>query len=119
MRHQIEAQVLRIYVGEQDHYGTGLLYAEIVSNLKKLNISGVTVFHGVEGFGAHKLLHTMRFEDLFVGLPVVIEAIDIPDRIEAAAAAMNEMIVEGLVTVQDVTAIRYIKDPKLEDKGVA
>jgi PII-like signaling protein len=44
----------------------------------------------------------------------VVEAVDIPDRIELAAAALDEMVVEGLVTIQDLTATRYMKDPKLE-----
>jgi len=86
----------------------------IVSKLKELEIAGVTVFHGIEGFGAHKQLHTTRLENLFVGLPIVVEAVDIPDRIELAAAALDEMVVEGLVTIQDLTATRYMKDPKLE-----
>jgi hypothetical protein len=103
---------MRVYVGEQDQFHGGSLYAAVVSKLRELDIAGVTVVHGTEGFGAHRQLHTARFENLFQGLPMLIEAVDIPDRISVAIAAMDEMIEEGLVTVQDVTAIRYMKDPK-------
>ena len=112
MRTQTTAQVLRVYIGEQDQYRGGPLYAAIVGRLKELGVAGVTVIHGTEGYGAHKQLHTVRFENLFQGLPMLVEAVDEPDRIGIAVAALDEMIVEGLVTIQDVTAIRYVKDPK-------
>lgn len=112
MRQQTQAQVLRIYVGEQDQFHGGPMYAAIVAKLKEVGIAGVTVIHGVEGYGAHKQLHTARIENLFVSLPILIEAVDIRDRITVAESALDEMLVEGLVTVQDVTATRYIKDPK-------
>ena len=112
MRNQSKAQVLRVYIGEQDQYHGGPLYASIVGKLKDLGIAGVTVIHGTEGYGVHRQLHTVRFENLFVDLPILIEAVDIEERITIAVAALDEMIVEGLVTIQDVTAIRYIKDPK-------
>lgn len=112
MKHQTKAQVLRVYVGEQDQFHGGPLYAAVVTRLKEIGIAGVTVIHGMEGYGAHKQLHTTRFENLFQGLPMLIEAVDVADRISIAVAALDEMIVEGLITIQDVDAIRYVKDPK-------
>jgi PII-like signaling protein len=111
MRQKIQAQVLTIYVGEQDHYQGGPLYATIVERLKEAGIAGATVLHGAEGYGAHGHLHTDRILVLFEGLPMVIQAVDIPERINTALALLDEIIGEGLVTVQDVQAIRYNKDP--------
>jgi PII-like signaling protein len=109
MRSEIDAQVLTVYVGENDRYRSGLLYAAIVESLKNAGIAGVTVFQGVEGFGAHHKLHTARFESLFQGLPVVIESVDERSKIESVLPLLDLMVEEGLVTVQDVRAIRYTK----------
>lgn len=111
MKQTTKAQMLRVYMGEQDHSHGGLLYPAVVARLRELGVAGVTVLHGVEGYGAHGKLHTARFENLFTDLPIVVEAVDIPERIALAAAALDELIAEGLVTISDVTAIRYTKDP--------
>ncbi len=110
MRVQTKAQVLTIYVGEQDQWHGGPLYAAVVERLKGAGIAGVTVLHGVEGYGAHGRLHTQRIEVLFQGLPIIIEAVDTPERVAVALPLLDEMLVEGLVTVHDVQAIRYMKD---------
>jgi PII-like signaling protein len=62
-------------------------------------------------------MHTPRAGNLFEGQPVVIEAVDIPERVAIALAALDTMMIEGLVTVQDISAIRYIKDPKFGHSG--
>jgi PII-like signaling protein len=110
MKTQLAAQVLRIYVGEQDQFKGGPLYAQVVARLKEAGVSGVTVLHGIEGFGAHKSVHTARFLHSFEGLPVVIEAVDEPENITIALALLDELLTEALVTVQNATAIRYSKE---------
>ncbi len=112
MRQQVQAQVLTIYVGDDDKWHGGLLYPAIVARLKEIGIAGVTVLHGMEGFGANAQLHTDRFDVMFRGLPVVITAVDVRERIARALPALEEMIEEGLVTVQDAHAIRFNKDPR-------
>lgn len=111
MRQQIQAQVLTIYCGEDDKWRGGLLYPALVERLKEAGIAGVTVLHGIEGFGANGRMHTARIELLFQGLPVLVQAVDVPERIATVLPLLDEMIGEGLVTVQDVTAIRFNKDP--------
>lgn len=110
MRTEVKAQVLTVYVGEQDHYGGGPLYAAVVERLKEAGIAGVSVLHGIEGYGAHGKLHTARIEVLFQSLPVIIEAVDLPERIKIALSLLDETLTEALVTVHDVTAIRYNND---------
>ena len=96
MRERIQAQVLTIYCGEDDKWHTGLLYPAIVERLKEAGIAGITVLHGIEGFGTHDRVHTARIELLFSGLPVVIQAVDIPERIAAALPILDEMIDDGI-----------------------
>lgn len=109
MRHEFAAQVARVYIGEDDKWKSGLLYPAIVSRFREIGIDGVTVFGGAEGYGAHEKLHTARLEALFQGLPIVIEAVDSPEKIAQALTALDEMVAEGLVTVQNIRAIRYRK----------
>jgi PII-like signaling protein len=112
MKQQTSAQVLNIYIGESDHYKGGPLYAAIVTHLKERGIAGVTVFHGVEGFGSSGKLHTARFEVLFQGLPIVVQAVDTAEHISQALEVLDELLTEALVTIHDVQAIRYSKEPK-------
>ncbi|MGO8673621.1 MAG: DUF190 domain-containing protein [Capsulimonadaceae bacterium] len=111
MKITTQAQVLRAYIGEQDMWHGTPLYAAIVNRLKEIGIAGVTVVHGVEGYGAHRTVHTARIEVLFQGLPILVEAVDAPERIALALTAMDEMVTEGLVTVGEVQAYRYTRDP--------
>ena len=107
MKQEFPAQVLKIYVGEQDHWNGKPLYAALVERLKQAGIAGVTVLHGIEGYGASGRLHTDRIEVLFEGLPLVIEAVDTPEKIAAALPLLDEMLTQALVTLRDVTAIVY------------
>jgi PII-like signaling protein len=112
MRNEIAGQVLTIYVGDDDKWQGGLLYPALVQALKDAGVAGVTVLHGVEGFGAHGNLHTARLEVFFCGLPVVIEAVDTPEQIEKGLAVVETMVQEGLATVHDVRAIRFTTGQK-------
>jgi len=110
MRTETKAQVIKVYIGEQDTWRGKPLYAAVVARMQEAGIAGVTVLRGVEGYGAHHQIHTARFEVMCQGLPMIIEAVDTPDRVSSVLPILDEMISEGLVTVRDVTAITYTKD---------
>jgi PII-like signaling protein len=110
MKTQYAGQEIKIYVGEQDHWHGGPLYAALVERLKDAGIAGVTVLHGIEGYGASGRLHTERIEVLFEGLPLVIEAVDTPEKIAQVLPLLDEMLTQALVTIRDVTAIVYRKN---------
>jgi uncharacterized protein len=65
------------------------------------------VLRGIEGFGADSRLHTARLLRLSEDLPVVIEIVDSAERIEAILPALDEMVGEGMVTVERVEVIAY------------
>jgi PII-like signaling protein len=109
MRTEIKAQVIKIYLGEQDTYKGKPLYAALVARMQEAGISGVTVLRGVEGYGAHHKIHTARFEVMCQGLPMIVEAVDTVEHINAILPIIDEMVTEGLVTIRDVTAITYTK----------
>jgi PII-like signaling protein len=64
-------------------------------------------FRGLEGFGAHSRLHTTRILRLSEDLPVVIEIVDEAPKIEAFLPHLDEMVSEGMVTLERVRVIAY------------
>jgi uncharacterized protein len=96
---------LTIYIGDSDKHGHKPLHLAIVELLHEESVSGATVLHGIEGYGAHKQIHTARILDLSGDLPVVIAAVDLPEKIEAVLPKLDEMIGGGLVTTEDVRVV--------------
>jgi PII-like signaling protein len=100
-------KLLRIFVGERDRWKGQPLYTAIVEMLRKRGFAGATVFKGIEGFGGHAVVHAARVIDLSTDLPILIEVVDAEDKIRAVLPTLEEMIREGLVTVETVEVIRY------------
>lgn len=100
-------KLLRIFIGESDTWHGKPLYVAIVQRLRELGLAGATVIRGIEGFGAHSHLHTARLLRLSEDLPLIIEVVDREDRIQAALPSLDEMVTEGLVTLETVEVIAY------------
>jgi PII-like signaling protein len=100
-----EAAKLTIYIGEADRYQGKRLYRAIVNLLRAEGIAGATVLHGMEGYGASRRVHTARILDLSDNLPVVIVAIDTPERMEAIASRIAAMVTGGLMTMERVSIV--------------
>jgi PII-like signaling protein len=107
MRSDGEGKLLRIFVGESDRWHGKPLYEAIVRRAREEGLAGATVVRGIEGFGAHSHLHTSRILRLSEDLPVVIEIVDSAEKIEAILPALDEMVEEGLVTLESVRVIAY------------
>jgi PII-like signaling protein len=59
------------------------------------------------GFGANSLIHTSKILRLSEDLPVVVEIIDHPDRLEPLLDKLDAMLKEGMVTREPVDVIAY------------
>lgn len=100
-------KLLRIFIGESDTWQGKPLYAAIVTKLREHGLAGATVVRGIEGFGAHSRIHTARLLRLSEDLPLVIEVVDSEDRIRSVLPMLDEMVSEGLVTLENVEVIAY------------
>lgn len=100
-------KLLTIYLGEQDKWQHQPLYLALVERARKEGLAGATVFRGVAGFGAHSRVHTANLLVLSQDLPVVVQIVDRPEAIDRFRPVIDEMVVEGLVTVQDVDILLY------------
>jgi PII-like signaling protein len=98
---------LTIYCGESDRYEHRSLATAIVERARDEGLAGATVIRGVEGFGASSHLHTTRFLSLSDDLPIVIELIDREDRIRAFLPLVDEMLRDGMVSLEDVEISLY------------
>src|SRR5579872_6235223 len=100
-------KLLRIFVGESDRRGSQPLYTAIVEAARKNGLSGATVFKGIEGFGGHSVVHAARVFDLSTDLPILIEIVDTEEKIRDFIPLLDDMVHEGLVTLETVEIIHY------------
>jgi CBS-domain-containing membrane protein len=101
------AKRLRIYVNEGDMVGHVPAPIAVLSLLRKEDAAGATVFHAKEGFGASGVVHTTNLADLIEKLPIVIEWVDLPQRIERLLPQLKEMVPFGLMTLEETEVIYY------------
>ena len=107
MKVEGEGRLLRIFIGESDRWGNQTLCEAIVHKARKEGLAGATVLRGLEGFGAHSRIHTAKILRLSEDLPIVVEIVDRPERIEAFLPLLDEMVTEGMMTVETVRIIAY------------
>ena len=102
-----ERVLMRIHVGERDQFQGKPLYQQIIELLRRRQYAGATAFRGVMSFGASSKLHTDRFLELSLDLPVVIECVETEERIKAILPELDEMIGGGLITLERAKVIMY------------
>ncbi|GAA4909538.1 DUF190 domain-containing protein [Streptomyces coeruleoprunus] len=98
---------LTVFVGESDQWHHRPLYAEIVHRAHEAGLAGASVFRGVEGFGASSLIHTSRLLSLSEDLPVAVVIVDEEARVRGFLPQLDELVGEGLVTLDDCEVIRF------------
>ena len=95
-----DGKLLRIFIGESDKHEKMPLYEWIVRKAAEEGLAGATVLRGLEGYGAHSRLHTAKILRLSSDLPIVIEIIDTEEKIESFLPLVDEVISEGLATIE-------------------
>jgi PII-like signaling protein len=102
--------LLRIFIGESDkdaEHGRPL-YEAIVRRAREAHLAGATVLRGAMGYGRHSRVHTAKFLEMSVDLPIVIEIVDAEDKVNAFLPVVDELVTEGLVTLEAVRVVRYV-----------
>ena len=102
-----EATRLRIFIGDADRYHHHPLYEAIVLKARELHLAGATVLKSPMGYGGTSRLHTAKILQLSTDLPMVIEIVDEPGKIEAFLPVLDGMMDGGLVTLERVQVIHY------------
>ena len=95
-----EGCLLRIFIGESDRHEGRPLYEWIVQKARESHLAGATVLRGMMGFGAHSRMHTFKIERLSEDLPIIVEIVDVREKLEQFLALVDHVIVEGLATLE-------------------
>ncbi|HYV28471.1 MAG TPA: DUF190 domain-containing protein [Candidatus Eisenbacteria bacterium] len=114
-----QGKLLRIFIGESDRWHHQPLFEAIVFKARELGLAGATVLRGPMGYGANSHLHTAKILRLSMDLPVVIEIVDTAEKIDLLLPHLDAMVLEGLVTLEDVQVLKYRANqekPRGQDK---
>jgi uncharacterized protein len=109
-----EGVLLRIFIGEDDREpGTGRpLYEAVVRRAREAHLAGATVLKGPLGFGKNSRVHAANLLELSNDLPIVIEIVDSEERVNAFLPTVDELVTEGLVTLEAVRVLKYVAAPE-------
>jgi len=102
-----DGQLLRIFIGESDHWDGKPLYEAIILRARELGIAGATMLRGMMGYGAASRIHTAKILRLSEDLPIIVEIVDSAEKIDLLLPIIDEMVKEGLVTLEKVRVIQY------------
>jgi len=111
------AKKVTIYINEDAQHHMIALHDSIMTFLMHKGVSGATATRAFSGFGAHHVLHTPKVEVLAQHLPIRIEFVETPEKVEEILPTLYEMVTDGLIEVQDTTVIKHAtKKPRAEPK---
>ncbi len=103
----VEGRLLRIFVGESDEHDGKLLYEAILDLLRAEGLAGATVLRGIAGFGKSSVVHSAHLLRMSEDLPIVVECVDVAERVEAVMPKVDALVTEGMVTLEKVQVHVY------------
>ena len=103
-------KLLRIFIGEADKWKSQPLYEAIILLAKKEGMAGATALKGFMGFGCKSHMHTAKLLRLSEDLPIIIEMVDSEEKINRFLPYLDEMVKEGLITLEKANVIMYRAD---------
>ncbi len=102
-----EAELLRVTFGESDRLGSRPAAEALLAAAHDAGLAGATLFRGRLGFGAGSVVHAPRPFRSSGDLPVVLEIVDAPERLEAFVRVLEPLLRGGgLVTLERVAVMR-------------
>jgi PII-like signaling protein len=114
-RKQGQAKLLRVFLGEADKWHGEPLYDAIVKRLRMLDIAGATVYRGILGYGAKGHQHKKSFFHVSRDMPIMVSVVDSPEKITAAAEAVEGMLEDGLIVISDADIVRLVRSQKIAE----
>ena len=102
-----KAKLMRIYIGENDKWHNKPLYQALVESLRANDMAGVTVYHGILGYGANRRIHQQKAMTLSHDCPIMLSVVDTEEKLRAFAPVLDDMVTQGLVVLSDVDIVKY------------
>lgn len=97
---------VRMYLDERDSAEGQPLYLVVLDRLRREGASGATVLRGIAGFGAGHRLRTAGIADFSQQTPIVIEWLDRAERVMRVLPALDEVLGDALITIEEIRAYR-------------
>lgn len=107
MPEEREGVLVRVFASESDRHGGRPLVREILDRAVAAGLAGAVVLKSPLGFGAHRTERSAKIETAALGQPVVIELMDEEPKIRAFLPRLDEVLLEGLVTLEKVRILRF------------
>ena len=93
------SELLRIFVGEQVRFGHHPLYEEIVREALLQGMAGATALKGVLSYGHEMHIHTAKVIEFGLNLPIVVELVDSPAKIDAFIPILEILVKDSACRV--------------------
>ena len=94
-----------IRIRGNDKYEGKSLFDHILTLLQNNKIRGATVYRGIHGYGLRGVA-TMKVLGLSLDLPIIIEIIDIHEKLEPLLFDIKRIVNDnGIITLEDVYVI--------------
>lgn len=101
----IQGKKITIFTSEEKRFHHRPLFEAILDKLKEAGVSTATVTRGIAGFGNDRKVSTINIEVLSYSLPIVIEATDAADKIDAVVPTITAFVEGGVIEVMPVQII--------------
>ncbi len=101
-----KALKVSIYIADGDTYHGVASASALLDFLFYRGVSGATVLKGVAGFGADHHLHTASLVDVSDRLPVKVEFIETPAKVDELLPKLKELCGTGMIEVQETTIVK-------------
>jgi len=100
------AKKVTIFINEDTQHHMTALHDSLMAFLMHKECPGATATRAYFGFGSHQMLHTHKVEELTQPLPIRIEFVETPEKVEEVLPTLYEMVTDGLIEVQDTTVVK-------------
>jgi PII-like signaling protein len=109
-----KALKVSIYVSEGSRQHGVPVYSTILDYLFFRGVSGATVLKGVAGFGADHHMHTASTVEISDHLPLKIEFVETPEKVNEILGKLEELAGTGMIDVQETTVAKpaQVSKPK-------
>jgi PII-like signaling protein len=102
-----KAQMMRIYLSEEDQWQDKPLYRALVEAMRANDIAGVTVYRGILGYSVHRSANKDKPLASAHNCSILLSAIDTAEKLRAFLPLVDQMVTEGLVVFSDVDIVKF------------
>ncbi len=111
------AKKVCIYLNEDTISHKDFLSREIMEILYERGVAGATVLRPAAGFGSHHHLHHRGSGiDADPHMPVRIDFVESPERVNAILPLLEGLVVDGLIEMQDTIVVKAVMADKSQAK---